>query len=67
MTVLFVLLILAYHLLLYYYNWMFDHTSQPKKFLTQNVFLLNFQISFEFFLIKNFQIDEHPVVIVQYH
>jgi len=36
------------------YNWMFDHMSQPKKSLTQNVFLLNFWISFEFFLIKNF-------------
>jgi len=51
---------------LYYYDRMFGHASQPKKSLTRNVFLLNLRISFEFFLIKNFQIDEHPVAIVQY-
>ena len=37
-----------------------------KKPLTQNNFLLNFRISFDFFLIKNFQIVEELVGLVQY-
>ena len=53
--------------ILYYYDWVFGHMSQPKKLLTQNVFLLNFLIFFVFFLTKIFQICEHLVVIVQYH
>jgi hypothetical protein len=46
--------------LLYCSDQVFGHASQPKKSLTQNVFLLIF------FLIKNFQICEHLVGLVQY-
>jgi len=44
----------------------FSHASQPKKLLTQNVFLLNFLIFFGFLLTKIYQMCEHLVKIVQY-
>jgi hypothetical protein len=55
-----------YHVLLYYYgNQLFSHTSQPKKLLTQNVFLLHYPIFFDLILTKIFQMFEGLVVIVQ--
>jgi hypothetical protein len=51
--------------LLYNYDQLFSHASQPKKSLTQNVFLLIFRIFFDFFLTKNYQMFEELVVIVQ--
>ena len=51
---------------LYHFDQVFSHASQPKKSLTQNVFLSIFPISFGFFLIKIYRMCEHLVEMVQY-
>jgi hypothetical protein len=51
---------------LYYYDQLFSHVSQPKKLLTQNVFLLHYPNFFDLILTKIFQKFEELVVIVQY-
>jgi hypothetical protein len=52
--------------ILYYYDQLFSHASQPKKSLTQNVFLLHYPNFFDLILTKFFQMFEELVVIVQY-